>query len=658
VDALLTALIEVGHPFRLLMVASGVVVGLIVGVVPGIGGIFGMALLIPLTYHLDPYAAFALLLGMGSVTTTSDTIPAVFFGVPGTVGAAATVLDGHAMAKRGEAARALGAAYSASMIGGVFGALLLAASIPIIRPLILYLKTPDFFAIGVFGVSIVATLAGSQPLKGFAAAGLGALISFIGIDEQSGFDRWTFNEVYFWEGLPIVVVFLGLFGLPELGAFLLRGSVEEKAANPTIAGMWRGVRDTLNEWALVLRCSSIGALLGAVPGVGVAVIDWIAYGHASRRPGDGPRFGAGNIRGVIAPESANNAKEGGSLIPTVAFGVPGSASMALMLGAFVIQGLVPGPDMLGKNAAITIGMVLSIAIANILGTAICLVLTRPLANVARVPALVATPVIITFIVVGAFQNNMSAFDFTILVLLGVIGMAMKELNWPRSAFALGFILGPTLEKYFFLAYQISGWSWLATPLVLIIFAAAGLNLLRQGLQWWRTRREPRLLPAALPDSFFAAVVGIAGAAAFISAIRFPLAAGLFPAIVSAMLTAICAIVVVQAIMRRRRAAANGAADDLPPPGEWMPSTGPIARAYATIVGLCGVLAVAVLALGHLAGSVVFVLVAMLVVRPRRPVMAAIIAAGVALCLYGIFDVLLSQPWPRPWLSELTGIAWR
>jgi TctA family transporter len=544
------------------------------------------------------------------------------------------------------------------MIGGVFGALLLAASIPIIRPLILYLKTPEFFAIGVFGVSIVATLAGSQPLKGFAAAGLGALVSFVGIDDQAGFDRWTFGEVYFWEGLPIVVVFLGLFGLPELGAFLVRGSVHDNSETPRIAGMWQGVKDTLRDWALVLRCSSIGALLGAVPGVGVAVIDWIAYGHASRRPGSGPPFGAGNVRGVIAPESANNAKEGGSLIPTVAFGVPGSASMALLLGAFVIQGLVPGPDMLGKNAAITIGMVLSIAIANILGTAICLVLTRPLARVARVPAVLATPVILTFVVVGAFQNNMSAFDFATLVLLGIAGMAMKELNWPRSAFALGFILGPTLEKYFFLAYQISGWSWLASPLVVLILGAAAFNIARQALHWWRTRSHIRLRPAPLSDGVFAAAVGLVSAGAFATAIHFPLAAGLFPAIVSALLAACCALVVVQAIARARRPSAPDDGPNTIPPGEWQPSEGPILQSYAVIVGLCLAGGLAVLTLGHLAGGVAFVLAAIVVVRPRRPLLAVAVAAGVALCLYGIFDVLVSQPWPRPWLSLLSGVVWR
>jgi hypothetical protein len=417
------------------------------------------------------------------------------------------------------------------------------------------------------------------------------------------------------------------------------------------------VRDTLDNWALVLRCSSIGALLGAVPGVGVAVIDWIAYGHAARRPGDGHRFGDGNVRGVIAPESANNAKEGGSLIPTVAFGVPGSASMALLLGAFVIQGLVPGPDMLGKNAAVTIGMVLSIAIANILGTVICLLLTRPLARVAHVPAVIATPVIITFVVVGAFQSSMSVYDFLTLLLLGAIGAAMKELNWPRSAFALGFILGPTLEKYFFLAYQISGWSWVVSPLVLIIFAVAAFNLLRQAAHWWRGRAAHRALPRALPDAVFAVAVGAVGTAAFATSVGFPLAAGLFPIVVSGLLTLFCAVIVCQAAWRGRRRGTDSELASVPP-GEWAPSVGPIGYGYLTIVVACIVLAACVLLLGHMAGSFVFVLAAMVFVRPRRPLAALATAGGVAASLYGVFDILVSQPWPRPWLSQLTGIFWR
>ena len=654
-----TALVEVGQPFHLLMVTCGVLSGLIVGVIPGIGGIFGMALLIPLTYHLDPYAAFALLLGMGSVTTTSDTIPAVLFGLPGTVGAAATVLDGHAMAKKGEAARALGAAYSASLIGGVFGALVLAATIPVMRPLVLLLKTPDFFAISAFGLSIVAMIAGSQPAKGFAAAMLGLLLSFVGIGDQTGFDRWTFGQVYFWQGLPIVVVFLGLFGLPELGALLVRGSVQGNSTPPSVSGMWHGMTDTLRQLPLVLRCSSMGAFLGAVPGVGVAVVDWIAYGHAARRLGGGPPFGQGNVRGVIAPESANNAKEGGSLIPTIAFGVPGSASMALLLGAFVIQGLVPGPDMLGKNASITIAMVFTIAVANVLGAAICLVLTRPLAGVARVPAGIVVPVVVTFIVVGSFQNNMSAFDFVVLITLGVLGMAMKELNWPRAAFALGFVLGPSLEKYFFLSYQIAGWSWLARPLVIAILGVGLINMLRQVSHWRRARGQSMVRPKPLPDALFAGAVAVVAMAALVTATQFPTGAGLFPSIAAGLLALFCLFIVVRSgwCIWHPEVSTTPRGVAVVPPGEWTPSSVPVFRAYAIILAACVGLAFAILGGGHIVGSVVFLMAALVVAGERRPATTLAVAAGVALVIAGVFDVLVSQPWPRPWLGALTGFAW-
>lgn len=655
-DLILTAVVEMAQPFRMLMLVTGVFVGLVVGVVPGIGGLFAMALLIPMTYNMDAYAAFALLLGMGSVNTTSDTIPAILFGVPGSVGAAATVLDGHAMAKKGEAARAFGASYSASMIGGVFGALVLAAAIPIMRPLVLYLKTPDFFAICAFGLSIVAMLAGSQPLKGLAAAMFGMLASFVGIDKIAGIDRWTFGEIYLWDGLPVALVFLGLFGLPELASLLLRGSIQGNAERPTYAGMWQGIRDTLREWPLVLRCSSIGSLLGAVPGVGIAVLDWIAYGHASRRPGSGPKFGEGNVRGVIAPESANNAKEGGSLIPTIAFGVPGSASMSILLGAFVVHGLVPGPDMLGKNAALTMSMVFSIAVANIVGAVTCLVLTRPLARVAQVPAAILVPLVVTFIVVGAYQTNMSAFDFALVISVGAVGMAMKELNWPRSAFSLGFVLGPSLENYFFLAYQISGWSWLAQPLVLILLGLAVFGVVRQTLSWFRARNSGGPLPPALPDIVAGATMTLLAFAALVTAATgFPFEAAIFPIITAGLLMAFSLVTTVQTSLRWRRRATPVLSAPAAIPGEWSPVSEPTMKGNLAIICLCLALAFLILLVGHLAATFIFVACSIVVLgtKSRRPPL--VIAAAATAFVYSVFDMLASQPWPTPWLAGISGI---
>lgn len=656
-DIILTALAELADPFRMLILISGVLIGLVIGVVPGVNGIMGLAMLIPLTYHLDPYAAFALLLGMASVTNTSDTIPAILLGVPGTVGAVATVVDGHSMAKKGEAARAFGAAYAASMIGGVVGALLLALTIPFMRPLVLYMKTPDFFAVSAFGLSVVAMLAGSQPMKGLAAALLGLLLAFVGIDANAGTHRWTFGQVYLWNGLPIVVVFLGLFGLPELGTLLARGSIQGKAmAVPSYAQMLGGVREALREWSLVIRCSWIGTVLGAVPGVGVAAIDWIAYGHAARRPGKGPPFGQGNIRGVIAPESANNAKEGGSLIPTLAFGVPGSASMAILLGAFMVQGLVPGPDMLGKHASLTASMVFTIALANIIGAGTCLLLTRPLARMASLPASLIVPLVITFMVIGCYQNNMSVLDFLLFGGIGFLGMAMKELNWPRSAFSLGFVLGPTLERNFFLAYQIHGWEWLAHPLALILLTVAVAGFFRQALRWYAGRKEPRALPAAAPDFLFASFLSAAALAAFLSAGRFPFEAGIFPMIASSLLAMLTMSVALQAFLRWRKERWQGAAPVLAgPEGEWSPTGKQALRANARLMMLCAACALLVLLAGHLATAFVFVSVSLLVLRSVRPRNAFLCAVGATLFVYTVFDVAVSRPWPAPLLLRMSGL---
>src|SRR4029077_4670137 len=323
------------EPTRLLVLVAGVIIGLAIGILPGLSGVVGLALLIPFTYHLDPHTAFALLLGMAAVITSSDFITAVLFGVPGHVGAAATVIDGHAMARKGEAGRAFGAGFAASLAGGLVGALVLAVSVPVLRPLLLLIGSPELLAFSIFGLSMVATLSGRAPLKGLAAAALGLMLSMIGSRAQGGTMRWTFDTLYLWDGVPLVPVVLGLFALPELcDLAVARTSIASDMRYNATAGMWQGAKDCFTNWWLVLRCSWIGAAFGAVPGIGGAVIDWLAYGHAVRtEKGAAQSFGKGDVRGVIAAESANNAREGGALVPTVAFGVPGSAGMAILLGA-------------------------------------------------------------------------------------------------------------------------------------------------------------------------------------------------------------------------------------------------------------------------------------------------------------------------------------
>ena len=481
-DAAGQALLIMADPTRLFFLASGVLIGLMLGVIPGLGGIVGMALLLPFTFDMDPYTAFAFLLGMGSVTTTSDTIPAVLFGVPGTAGSAATILDGHPLARQGQAGRAFGAAYSASLIGGVFGAMLLAVSIPILRPVMLYLGSPELLAFSVFGLSMVAVLSGRAPLRGLGAAGFGLLVAMIGSDPQTGTLRWTLDSLYLWDGLPLVPVTIGLFALPELADMAIsRRSIAtgDEGKVDVRKGQWQGVRDTFTHWWLVLRCSLLGSSLGAIPGIGAAIIDWIAYGHAARtEKGASETFGKGDIRGVIASESANNAKEGGALVPTIAFGVPGSASMAILLGAFLIHGLVPGPDMLTKNLDVTYTMVWSVALANILGAGLCFAFSDQFAKVALVRYAVIMPLILTVVFVGAFQGTRQWGDIYALLLFGVIGWGMKRLGWPRPPLILGVVLGDIVERYLFISVGRYGTDWLLRPVVAVVFVGAMWGLFR------------------------------------------------------------------------------------------------------------------------------------------------------------------------------------
>src|SRR3954467_12314090 len=263
------AFVTLMEPHRLMYLMAGCMMGLVLGIVPGIGGLAGTAMLLPFTFGMDPYSAFALLLGLGATTATGDPIPAILFGVPGGAASAATVLDGFPMAKRGEAGRALSAAYMSSMMGGIFGAMLLAVSIPILRPVMLYLGSPELLAFSVLGISMVAVLSGSAPLRGVAAGCLGIMIAMIGSDPQTGTLRWTFDSLYLWDGLPITPVLLGLFALPELCDLLIaRVAIAHGVSNKDIyKGQWQGVKDCFENWWLIVRCSWIGGGIGSLPGI-------------------------------------------------------------------------------------------------------------------------------------------------------------------------------------------------------------------------------------------------------------------------------------------------------------------------------------------------------------------------------------------------------
>src|SRR5882672_6180613 len=348
----------------------GIGLGFWVGLLPGLGGATTLALMLPFIYTMQPVEAFAFLLGMHAVVATTGDITSVLFGLPGEATSAATVVDGYAMTKKGEAGRALGAALASSLVGAIVGAVALAAAIPVVRPLVLTFGSPELFMLAIVGLAFIASLSGEGTrgmVRGFIAAGLGLLLATVGQDPQAGVARFTFDLLYLWQGLDLVPVLVGIFAIPEIidlagrGTSIAGSMPKEKLS----AGALEGVKDTFRHFWLTIRCSLIGTFIGILPGLGGSVAQWMAYGHATqsaRTAEERKGFGQGDVRGVLGPGAANNSKEGGSLVPTIAFGVPGSTAMAILLGGFVLLGLVPGPDMLTKHLPLTFSMVWTIVI--------------------------------------------------------------------------------------------------------------------------------------------------------------------------------------------------------------------------------------------------------------------------------------------------------
>src|SRR6266511_1155784 len=443
--------------FSLMLVGMGL--GFCVGLLPGIGGAATLALMIPFIFKMSPAEAFAFLLGMHSVAATTGDITSVLFGVPGEAISAATVVDGYPMAKKGEAGRALGAALVRSLLGELIGAVALALAIPIVRPLVLTFGSPELFMLSVIGISCITSLSGSGArgqIKGFAMGLLGLLVSTIGQERQSGSLRFDMGIMYLWEGLDFVPVLVGIFAIPEIIDLAVRGTsiAGEGPAQNLRSGVMEGIKDTFRHFWLVFRCSVIGVFVGIMPGAGGGVAQWMAYAHSvqsAKDSKDRERFGKGDVRGVLGPGAANNSKEGGELIPTVAFGVPGSGAMAILLSGFLIMGLVPGPDMLTTHLTVTFSMVWTIVLANLITVAACFLFLNRLAALTNVRAHLLIPVILVLVFIGSYTSNNHYGDLLVTLACGAIGYLMVLGGWPRAPFVLGLVLGKIAENYLYIS---------------------------------------------------------------------------------------------------------------------------------------------------------------------------------------------------------------
>jgi TctA family transporter len=456
----------------------GVLLGLTIGLIPGMGGVVGLSILLPFIFDAEAMNALAMMIGLVSVTSTSDTVPAVLFGVPGTAAAQSTIMDGYPLSRQGQAGRALGAAYASSLLGGLAGTVFVVMALPFLRPIVLSFGSPELFALGILGITMIAVLAGKHPVKGLVAGALGVLIGLIGVNIQSGFLRWTGGNLYLFDGLPLPVIGLGLFAIPEIWDMVIQGSHAVDSRRTVISRVRDGLRDVRENLGLIIRCGVIGTFIGAVPGVGSSLVGWLTYSYAKQTVKGGQEtFGTGDIRGVIAPESANNAVDAGDLVPTLAFGVPGSASMALVLVGMIVVGIQPGPDMLHGQLDTTMAIIMFIPLANLLGSGIMFSLSSQVAKLAALRAEILAPLVVAVVVLAAYQTSRSWGDLWALMGFAALGFLMKRNGWPRPPLLLGFVLSLILEKYFFItiaAYSPS--EWLLRPIVVGILLTAVATL--------------------------------------------------------------------------------------------------------------------------------------------------------------------------------------
>lgn len=483
-----SALDALMDPVRLLALFGGMLVGMVFGMLPGLGGVAAVSILLPFIYYLDDFSGLAMLLGAVSVVYTSDTITSVLLGAPGSPASAPTAIEGHALAKQGEAARALGVGFLASMVGGLMGALILLVAIPVAGPIVLMLGTPELFMFALVGLFFASSMIGKDLAKGIASACLGLFLGVVGPASAAADFRFTFGQVYLLDGFSLTIVALGLFGVAEAISMLAAGG--GISHTPITVSNWgAGFSDFWKHRWLVLRASIIGVFGGFVPAVGASASTWVAYGHAIRSTKDKSKFGRGEIRGIAASEGANNATVIADLVPTLLFSVPGGPAAAIFLGALFSFGYYPGPRMISQNPELMFLIVWSVALSSVVGAAICFAITPTLAKLTRIPfGIIAAPLIL-IMVVGAYQATSTMGDIFMLFGLGALGWMMKHAEWPRAPALVGFVLASPMEQYFWLANQIHGWSWLARPGVLIIGSFIAVPVVLNIYRWFRLRGE-------------------------------------------------------------------------------------------------------------------------------------------------------------------------
>lgn len=484
VESMALALERLFEAQSLAMLLTGVVLGTTFGALPGLGSIVALAVALPFTFGMEPMAAMYLYAGIISSVAFGGSIPAILLNTPGTPPNAATCFDGYPMAQRGEGARAISVSAMGCLVGSIFGAVVTISLLPVIRPIVYAFGPPEFFGLVVFGLVMIAFASRANMVKGLIGGGIGLLLSMVGYSPMYDAYRYTMGSDYLWDGIPLVPFVVGLFAVSELINYASRGgiTVSRRAGESRIdwhGQLLTGVMDVLGRPLQALRASAIGAGIGIIPGLGGSVAAFLSYFVGMQRTKSPETYGKGNVEGVLAAEAANDAKDGGALLPTVAFGLPGSPDMAILLGAFILHGLQPGPEMLRDHLDLVYALLFGIVLAQVLTSALGLAATPWIARLSLLPNRWIAPFVLVLVFVGSYLVRANILDVGMAIAAGIFGYLMRRYGFPLITIAIGFILGPLGERSYIQSMQISDGSlaiFAARPIALVLVSLAVITL--------------------------------------------------------------------------------------------------------------------------------------------------------------------------------------
>jgi len=644
----------------------GAAIGLVIGIIPGLSGHFAMAMMIPFVFRMDAAVGVTFILAAHAAVAQGGGVTAILFATPGTGQNAATLLDGPAMTEKGEAGRAVGAAMTACFLGAFFGVFVLTVLLPILRRVVLMFGPPEFFMLAVLALTFIAVLGtGGNINKGLIAGALGLLFSFVGVGNVTGERRFTFGLLQLWDGLAMVPVLLGIFAVSEmLDLWIEGGSLARKAGARHSGSMqrqiFRGVMDTLRRWWLVIRCSAIGTTMGLIPGLGSAPAAFVAYAHAKQTSRNPEKFGTGTIEGVISPESANDAVEGGALASTLAFGIPGSSSMAILITALIILGVEPGPKLMAQNLDLVFLMIWTVVIGNFFGTLMGMVVANPLARVTFLRGSLLVPVLLTIILTGSFVVHSVWFDMIVALVFGLLGYAMKKMDYSRPAFIIGFVLGLMVERNLYLSVKLYGSTFFLQPLALGLLMLTIAVLLYNVRKLFKGRKAEYLAAAdakekasVQTDLSFCLLLLVLLAVFFVAALGYKPVARRAPLI--AMIPLAVMLLGQGAVLARKlkqTQTQNGQVSLWP-----TIETKKLGKGIRLLIWMILLMLMIYLA-GHAGGTALFLILFLVFASHERWVLSISLSVGVTVSLYLLFEVILKITlYPGVIYEYLTALVW-